>query len=139
MACEAQSSGMLCEEMVSEICQSLGYDVRCAPAKHSLFDLVVNGVRLQVKKRTTRATRPNRIEMKTSKRGERFAYTTADVDAFAILCDGIWLVFPAAAVADGLGRIPNDLDVRSVLQFVNGWRVLEGGTCWLDRQLNFGF
>jgi hypothetical protein len=139
MTCDAESIGKMCEEMATHICESLGYDVRPAPSRTSAFDLVVNGVRLQVKKRTTRSSRPNRIEMKTSRRGGVYAYTTSEVDAFAVLCDGQWFVFPSQCVADELGRVPNDIDVRRVSKFENAWHVLCGGSIEVDRQLGFDF
>lgn len=139
MACEAELHGQRCEEMVAEICRSLGFDVSPAPAKSCAWDLLVNNVRVQVKKRTTRESRPNRIELKTSQRGRGFAYTRSELDAFAILCDGSWLVFPVSVIADGCGLVPNDLDIRRVSGFRDAWHVLRGGSVFMDRQLGFDF
>jgi hypothetical protein len=139
MACEAEISGQRCEEMACEICLGLGFHVVPAHARSAAWDVSVNGIRVQVKKRTTRKSRPNRVELKTSKRGAGAAYTTKEVDAFAILCDGSWFVFPASAVAADDGSIPNDFDIRRVSAFRDAWNVLRGGGFATERQLGFEF
>jgi hypothetical protein len=139
MACEAEVHGQRCEEMAAEICCSLGFDVRPSPARHYAWDLLINNMRVQVKKRTTRASRPNRIEMKTSNRGKGFSYAECDLDAFAVLCDGVWFVFPVSAICSSSGFVPNDIDIRTVMQFRDAWHILHGGTVSIDRQLGFDF
>lgn len=143
MTCQAAESGRRCEEMCEDICVSLGYAVTPAASGTSPFDLVVNGLRVQVKKRTLiqRASGRThfRVELKTGARGKGFAYRPGEVDAFAFLIDGDWFVVPSAFLSRDDGFIPNTVDHRNLRPFANAWHVLAGGDVTTERQLGFDF
>ncbi len=143
MTCEAFDSGRRCEEMCEQICLSLGYAVSPAPRGTSPFDLVVNGLRVQVKKRTLTQDQAGRtryrVELKTGARGKGFAYKPGQVDAFVFLVDGDWFVVPSAFLSRGDGFIPNTFDPRDLRPFAHAWHVLAGGDVTTERQLGFDF
>lgn len=72
-------------------------------------------------------------------RGKGYAYACSDLDAFAVLFDGQWIVFPAIAVATSDGLIPNDIAVKRVEVYRDCWRVLAGDYVPCERQLGFNF
>lgn len=139
MTCHAEASGRKCEQMAADICLSLGYRVTPAPGKQLPWDLNVNGLRVQVKERTWNAHLTCNIEMKTSARKNGFAYLVSEVDAFAILMNGAWYVFPSSVVARPDGTIPNNITVSRIVPFMDSWHLLNGGTHITERQLGFDF
>lgn len=139
MPCEAEQIGQRCEEMAADICRCLGFHVADPPSRRSPYDWVVNGKRLQVKRRTTNPSRRGRFELKTSMRGKGYAYCSSDLDAFAVLFDGAWIVFPVAVVATEDGFIPNDIPVKRVAAYRDCWNVLAGDHVPCERQLGFDF
>lgn len=139
MACEAEVSGKRCEEMVVEICESLGYSVFPSTNHSSTWDLMVNGLRVQVKKRTTRLGRCSTVEMKTSARGKAFAYGPGEIDVFVFHLDGHWAVVPSAAMSRDDGSIPNSVSVKFIEGFRDAWHALAGSPVQCERQLGFDF
>ena len=141
MTCQAEVEGKQCEEMAEEICLSLGYSVSRSHSRVSSFDLLVNGLRVQVKKRTTeRDRRPRRhIELKTSARGSDFAYAPGDVDVFVFLLNGVWCVVPASAICRDDGSIGNRVSFQIIYPFRDAWHLLNGGKHITERQLGFDF
>jgi hypothetical protein len=139
MTCEAEVSGKRCEEMVVEICESLGYSVFPSTNHCSTWDLMVNGLRVQVKKRTTRARHGSAVEMKTSARGKAFAYRPREIDVFVFYLDGHWSVVPSAAMSRDDGSIPNRISVKLIEGFRDAWHAMAGSPVQCERQLGFDF
>lgn len=139
MTCEAELIGRRAEEMAAEICESIGFSVFPAPRNFFAYDLIVNGRRLQVKRRTTRPSERYRVEMKTSMRGAGYSYLAKDLDAFALLLNGEWFVFPVDAVSRIDGTIPNRILISSIAQYRDLWSVLGGEEIKCERQLGFDF
>lgn len=108
-------------------CERRGYSCAKASAgnqKH--WDLIVNGLRLQVKKRSIDMTKPNNIRLVTSRTSSAVVYSLADVDAFALMWRCEWYVFLASYVADLNGLIRNGIYMPNVMHFRNKWGVLVG-------------
>lgn len=139
MACEAEVSGKRCEEMVVEICESLGYSVIRSECYTSTWDLMVNGLRVQVKKRTTRSSRPSGVEMRTAARRNGVSYGPGEIDAFVFYVDGRWSVVPAARMCLCDGSIPNNVSMKLLDGFRDAWHVLAGASVPCERQLGFDF
>lgn len=139
MACEAAIVGRRCEEMVEEICLALGFRVVSSQNRKDPWDLIVNGLRVQVKKRTTNPSRPSMVELKTAARASGVAYRQGEIDALVILLDGVWFVFNVSAVADHRGDVPNSFTISSFSMFRDAWHVLNGGSVQCERQLGFDF
>lgn len=128
------------EQLASEICEMLGYQV-IKPAKqnHAHWDLRVNGHRTQVKKRLIDPFSQNRVRLVTGMSSSVVVCTTEDVDAFAIYWGTEWYVFPAHRVADKNGVIRNNIRMAHLAEFKNRWDVLAGAKVDYDRQVEFGF
>lgn len=140
MTFTSEKIGLECERMVVEICESLSYYVWKPPRGNPNWDLLVNGRRVEVKKRHTRPSRPSlSFELSTAKRQTNVACTTKDVDVFVVLIDGSWFVFPSAVVALPNGDIPNRIRVRDFAHYRDAWSVLAGEVRVCERQLGFGF
>jgi hypothetical protein len=139
MTCEAEDNGKRAEEMAAEICLSLGYSVIPSESQNSTWDLIVNGLRVQVKKRTMGPWRGSNIEMKTSARSTGVAYKAGDVDVFAIVLGGSWYVVPSSAISRDDGSVPNIIKLQSIYPFLNAWHLMDGGRHITERQLGFDF
>lgn len=127
--------GDIYEKHVEHICKALGYQVLPPSAgnQHS-WDMLVNGLRLQVKKRCIDASKPNNIRLVTSRSSSEAVYHTDDVDAFAIYWSDQWFVFLSDAIADSQGVIRNGVHMPSVSQFSGRWDVLNGRRVPVDVQ-----
>jgi|688.fasta_scaffold702026_2 hypothetical protein len=139
MTCEAEINGKRAEEMAAEICLSLGYSVTHSASQNSTWDLIVNGLRVQVKKRTIGHWTRSSIEMKTSARGTGIAYKAGEVDVFAIVISGSWYVVPSGAISRDDGSVPNDIRIVSIYPFIDAWHLLNGAKHMSERQLGFDF
>lgn len=122
------------------ICESRGFHVVQASAgNQKSWDLLVNGMRLQVKGRSIDMTKPNNIRLVTNRTSSIVVYTARDVDAFAIKWDGDWYTFLATAIAMPDGQIRNGLYMPKVFHFRNMWSVLCGHTVFRDVQMAIPF
>jgi hypothetical protein len=128
------------EQMASEICEMLGYQV-IKPAKqnHAHWDRMINGHRTQIKKRWIDPFSKNRVRLVTGRSSSVIVCTTADVDAFAIYWGAGWYVFPADRVCDREGVIRNGIHMPALEAFKDRWDVLAGAKVDYDRQSEFGF
>lgn len=136
----SRTDGDVCETQAMIACERLGYQVIPAAAGNQrAWDLLVNGLRLQVKKRSVDATKPNNIRLVTSRSSSIVAYTTAEVDAFAIRWCDDWFVFLSVAIADASGAIKNGLWMPRVFHFRNNWAALGGSTIRCHVQRGFDF
>jgi len=119
--------GDIYEQHVEHICVALGYQViKPTCGNQRSWDMVVNGKRVQVKKRCVDETKPNNIRLVTSLSSSEQVYDAADVDAFAIYWKDVWFVFPSEAIADADGVIRNGIYMPLVEPFKNRWEVLRG-------------
>lgn len=133
------SIGMRCEEQVAEICESLGYRVCMAKSSNPNWDVLVNGRRVEIKRRLRRKSQMYQIELSTQKRQSGVACKTSEVDAFVINLDAEWFVFPSLAVSRPNGDIPNRITIRTFASYKDAWHVLEGQVLQCERQLGFDF
>lgn len=123
------------QKIAADICRSLGYQVIEPTNKNnSRWDYVVNGKKLQVKKRTVDSFTPNRVRLVTNLSASVEICTTKQVDAFAIYWMEGWYVFPSHVVADYRGVIKNKVLMNRVGHFKNCWSVLNGDWIDYDRQ-----
>jgi hypothetical protein len=125
--------------MAEEICISLGFRVSPSQSRKDPWDLLINGLRVQVKKRTTNRHRPAMVELRTAARASGVAYRRGEIDALVIMLDDVWFVFHASVVANENGDLPNSLRVNSFSMFRDAWHVLDGATLSVERQLGFDF
>lgn len=117
------------------ICRSLGYQViQPIHKNNAAWDFIVNGKKVQIKKRTVDATNPHRVRLVTSLSASVEICTTKEVDAFAIYWREGWYVFPSDVVADYRGVIKNRVLMNRVGHFKNCWSVLKGDSIDYDRQ-----
>jgi hypothetical protein len=131
----SRNEGNYYEQIAEHVCKGLGYQVlKPAVGNQSSWDRIVNGNRLQIKKRCVDESKPNNIRLVTNLTSSQPVYDTADVDAFAIFWRDEWFVFPATAIADAQGVIRNGLYMPSVFQFKNRWDVLAGERVDVDVQ-----
>ena len=131
----SRDEGNLYEQIAEHICKGLGYQVlRPSVGNQSSWDRIVNGSRLQIKKRCVDESKPNNIRLVTNLSSSQPVYRTDDVDAFAIFWRDEWFVFPSAAIAESDGVIRNGLYMPSVFQFKSRWDVLAGERVAVDVQ-----
>ena len=123
------------EQHVEHICKALGYQVLLPSVcnQHS-WDMIVNGARLQVKKRGIDTSKPNNIRLVTSRSSSEVVYHVADVDAFAIYWSDRWFVFASEVIADQAGAIRNGVYMPSIAQFGGRWDVLSGAHVIVESQ-----
>ena len=114
------------EEEFASICRSLGYKVHRLHNEHLPYDMVVNGLRVQVKARSVEKCGRNsdRYRFKTYLSGALTAYSTQDIDVFGLRYESQWFVYPAAAVARDDGTIKNSQYVRRIAHFKDAWQLL---------------
>ena len=127
--------GDIYEQHVEHICKALGFQVLPPSVgnQHS-WDMRVNGLRLQVKKRCIDASKPNNIRLVTSKSSSEIVYHVDDVDAFAIYWSDKWFVFASDVIADQSGAIRNGVYMPSVADFRGRWDVLSGAHVIVESQ-----
>lgn len=127
--------GDIYEQHVRHICKAIGYQVLMpAAGNQQSWDMRVNGLRLQVKKRCIDESKPNNIRLVTSKSSSAFVYSVDDVDAFAIHWSDKWFVFGSHVVADECGLIRNGLHMPSLSAFAGRWDVLAGSHVIVELQ-----
>lgn len=127
--------GEVYEQHVQHICKALGYQViKPSCGNQRSWDMIVNGNRLQVKKRCVDLSKPNNIRLVTSVSSSEPVYAASDVDAFAIHWRDEWFVFPATAIADENGVIRNGIHMPAVAAFKGQWCVLDGVRVQVDVQ-----
>lgn len=139
MTCQAEIDGKTCEQMVEDICTSLGFLVQRAKKQNDKHDLVVNGLLVQVKKRTTRKSGCRSIELKTAARHSGIAYQRGDIDVLVLMVDSKWFIVPVAVVTDKEGRVPNLISTSLFTAYRDAWDVMEGMNISVERQLGFDF
>jgi hypothetical protein len=128
--------GRVAELEAMSICRSLGYTVEDVSRKHLPYDIVVNGLRVQVKLRSPERGNSNRFRIRTNESSANVACTARDVDCFALLYDRRWYVFPAEAIARDDGEIRNGHLVRDISRYCDSWQLLAGAHCSVvDMQL----
>lgn len=132
--------GRRCEEIVEVVCTSRGYSVTRPESLTAQFDLLVNGLRVQVKKRSTvkrrdRAGGEKQIQLRSSAKG--FSYGPNEVDVFVVMLDGAWFVFPSTSVQRMDGCIRNNINPGELEPFRDAWHVLSGMSIHCERQLFF--
>jgi len=131
----SREDGDIYEQQVEEICRALGYQVIAPPAGNNKdWDRIVNGFRVQIKKRGVDATKPNCIRLVTSLSSSEAAYHSNDVDAFAIFWRQCWYVIPADSLADTAGHIGNGLHMPKYAHYARRWDLLAGGKVEHDVQ-----
>lgn len=131
----SRDEGNFYEQIAEHVCKGLGYQVlKPTVGNQSSWDRIVNGNRLQIKKRCVDDSKPNNIRLVTNLSSSQPVYHTDDVDAFAIFWRDDWFVFPSAAIAEADGVIRNGLHMPSVFQFKNRWDVLAGERVSVDVQ-----
>lgn len=136
----SRTDGDVYETQAVIACERLGFQVvRAAAGNQRAWDLLVNGLRLQVKKRSIDATKPKNIRLVTSRSSSIVAYTTQEVDAFAVYWDSDWYVFLSSAIAEHDGAIRNGLWMPRVFHFRNTWGVLAGARVRCDVQKGLCF
>ena len=117
------------------ICESLGYQVIPPIKKNNRgWDLLVNGKKVQVKKRSIDTTNPHRVRLVTNLSASVEICTVTEVDAFAIHWRGNWYVFPSSAIADYRGVVKNRVLMRTVGHYRDCWSVLKGDRMDHDSQ-----
>ncbi len=127
--------GDIYEQLVEHICKALGYQVLPPVARNQQsWDMRVNGLRLQVKKRCIDTSKPNNIRLVTSKSSSEVVYHVDDVDAFAIYWSDKWFVFSSGVIADQVGAIRNGLHMPSLSRFAGKWEVLSGSHVTVESQ-----
>lgn len=131
----SRDDGNFYEQVAEHICKGLGYQVLTpSVGNQSSWDRIVNGHKLQIKKRCVDESKPNNIRLVTSRSSSEPVYKTADVDAFAIYWRDEWFVFPSEVIADESGVIRNGLYMPSVFKFQGRWDVLAGVHVAVDVQ-----
>lgn len=133
----ALQDGRNCEKMAEDVCTYLGYAVTRPQSRTAPWDLLVNGLRVQVKKRSTVNRRGNTIQLRSS--ANKIAYFPGQIDVFVFLFDGEWFVLPANAISNACGYIRNNISPRELNQFRNAWSVLSGNDPRTERQIGLGF
>lgn len=132
--------GRQCVESVAEICSALGYSV-FVPPRETLkpWDMQVNGIRVQVKSRSSHKEQPNRVRLRTCFGSGTVAYTTRDFDAMVICWFGRWYVIPSQAIGRNDGSIMNGIYMPNVAEWINRWDVLDGQRVCYSQQKCFDF
>jgi hypothetical protein len=134
-ACVSRELGDIYEQHAEHICKALGYQVLLPTVGNQhAWDMRVNGLRLQVKKRCIDASKPNNIRLVTSKSSSEIVYHVGDVDAFAIYWSDKWFVFASDVIADQVGGIRNGLHMPSLFRFAGKWEVLSGSHVTVESQ-----
>lgn len=127
--------GDIYEQHVEHICKALGYQVFLpSVGNQRSWDMRVNGLRLQVKKRCIDASKPNNIRLVTSKSSSEVVYHVDDVDVFAIYWSDKWFVLASNVIADQSGAIRNGVHMPSISQFAGRWDVLSGSHVIVESQ-----
>jgi hypothetical protein len=123
----SRQDGDIYEIQAEHICRALGYQViRPTAGNQHSWDRLVNGRRLQIKKRCVDQSKPNNIRLVTNLSSSAVVYDSAEVDAFAIFWRDEWFVFPAAAIADAEGKIHNGVYMPELFSYSGRWDVLAG-------------
>ncbi len=131
----SREDGSFYEQVAEHICKGLGYQVLTPDVGNQRsWDRIVNGNRLQIKKRSVDDSKPNNIRLVTSLSSSENVYSINDVDAFAIFWRDEWFVFLSFVIADDAGVIRNGLYMPSVFQFKRRWDVLAGERVSVDVQ-----
>jgi hypothetical protein len=129
--------GMCFEDLVFEICDSLGYSVERAPKVTSAYDMLVNGLRVQVKKRTTKKVNKWTIDLRKCK--GPVAYFPGQIDVFVIFLDFYTFVVPADCICRCDGSVPSSVAIRKLIPFRDAWHLLDAPRRITERQLGFDF
>ena len=125
----SREDGSVYEMQFENICMALGYSVsRPLVGNQRAWDRIVNGLKVQVKKRSVDATKPNNIRLVTSLSSSRIVYQTSEVDVFAIFWSCQWYIVPSSAIASKSGVIGNGVYMPSVIAFQQRWDVFSGST-----------
>lgn len=134
------SIGRECVETVAEICAALGYSV-FVPERETLapWDMQVNGMRVQVKSRSSHKEQPNRVRLKTHFGSGKVAYSVRDFDAVVIRWFVRWYVIPSHAIGRMDGSVMNGIYMPSVAEWVDRWDVLDGARVCYSQQKCFDF
>ncbi len=123
----SREDGDIYEQQAEEICLALSYQVIRPPVGNQRsWDRLVNGKRLQIKKRGIDTSKPNNIRLVTSLTSSEVVYNANDVDAFAIFWAQCWFVIPSSALADSSGDIRNGLYMPNFNDYQRRWDVLAG-------------
>ena len=131
----SREDGDIYEQQVEEICRALGYQVIAPPAGNNKdWDRIVNGLRVQIKKRSVDTTKPNCIRLVTNLSSAAVVYAANAVDAFVIWWGGRWYVIPSAAMADSNGDIRNGVYMPAYDAYVRRWDALAGARVEHDVQ-----
>ena len=133
----SKSPPALGAEAVAEFsakCMALGFCVEDQSDRLLPHDLVVNGLRVEVKTRTTDSTT---FHLKGRRSCFLIAYKTQDVDVFAIRLNGLWHIFPSTVLADDTGNVKNKVTVKRISPYANDWGVLSHSSGTRIRQKSF--
>lgn len=124
----SREDGDIYEQQAEEICLALGYQViRPSVGNQHSWDRIINGKKVQIKKRGVDASKPNNIRLVTSRTSSEVVYKSSDVDFFAIFWSQRWFVIPSDVLADNQGDIPNGLHMPSIANYQRRWDLLAGG------------
>lgn len=125
----SREDGSIYEMQFEHICRALGYSVsRPAVGNQRAWDRIVNGLKVQIKKRSVDATKPNNIRLVTNLSSSRVVYETSEVDVFAVFWASEWYVIPSSSIASSCGQIGNGVHMPSVMHFRGRWDVFAGST-----------
>lgn len=132
--------GRQCVAAVAELCDQLGYGVY-VPEKETCgpWDLLVNGMRVQVKSRSSVKEQQNRIRLRTYMGSGKAAYRLEDADVLVICWFGVWYVIPFRAICRADGVVKNGLHMPSVSEWAGRWDVLDVGRVVYSKQKCFDF
>jgi hypothetical protein len=136
----SREDGDIYEDQFEQVCHALRYQViRPQVGNQRAWDRMVNGNRVQVKKRGIDLSKPNNIRLITSRSSSECVYNIDSVDFFAIFWDHDWYIVPASRIADKLGNIKNGIYMPSVSEFKRRWDVLDGERVTFSCQKSFSF
>lgn len=126
------------ELLCARKCESMGFQVIDTSSQQLCYDLVVNGHRVQCKTRKLRSCSRRSTEIRLQHRSTR-PYRVDEVDFFIIRHGKKILVVPSDAISRDDGTVKGTVDVRSLLQFVDAWKQLDGDSIPHERQASLPF
>jgi len=131
----SRTDGDFYERFFEQLCQNRGFQVIWPEAANQhAWDLLVNGKKVQVKKRCVDSSKPNNIRLVTSRSSSEVVYATATVDVFAIYWRDDWYIVPASAIAKHDGSVGNGIHMPAIYAYRRRWDVLQGARIEHDTQ-----
>lgn len=125
--CPLKKSGERWERRVAMIATRRGFVTEPAESKSAKYDLLVNGLRVQCKKRTLL---PNgKVKLcfcaRRAAGATKEAYLVGEFDVLCMKCNGLVYVIPSLALGCGDGvTMKNEIDPSQYQSYVDNWGVL---------------